>query len=99
MLLIADYSAGDNLEFRYPLEALKMALDHYSGKDLRELIHHSDRGVQYASYAYTSVLKNHQIRICRPKAEILKTTPWPNGSTTRSKTNCSKGWRFTELMR
>lgn len=60
---IVGYSVGETLEVRYPLEALEMALAHYSGKDLRELIHHSDRGVQYASYAYTSVLKDHQIRI------------------------------------
>jgi putative transposase len=27
------------------------------------LVHHSDRGVQYASQAYTSILNAHEIRI------------------------------------
>ena len=40
-----------------------MAIRHYAGKDLSKLIHHSDRGVQYASYAYTGRLKDCQIRI------------------------------------
>ena len=40
-----------------------MAIRHYVGKDLSGLIHHSDRGVQYASYAYTGRLKDCQIRI------------------------------------
>ena len=28
-----------------------------------DIIHHSDRGVQYASFAYTDILKAHGIRI------------------------------------
>ena len=40
-----------------------MSLRHYAGKDLSGLIHHSDRGVQYASYAYTARLKDCHIRI------------------------------------
>ena len=40
-----------------------MAFEHYAGKDLSKLIHHSDRGVQYASYAYTGRLKDYQIGI------------------------------------
>lgn len=45
---IVGYSVGETLESRYPLEALEMALRHYGDKDLSGLIHHSDRGVQYA---------------------------------------------------
>lgn len=60
---IIGYSVGETLEARYPLEALKMALGHYAGKDLSGLIHHSDRGVQYASYAYTDHLKDCHIGI------------------------------------
>ena len=40
-----------------------MCLRHYGGKDLSGLIHHSDRGVQYASYAYTARLKDRKIGI------------------------------------
>lgn len=60
---ILGYSVGDTLDARYPLEALEMALDHYQGKDLSGLIHHSDRGVQYASYGYTARLKDCGIAI------------------------------------
>jgi transposase InsO family protein len=49
------------LEAELALAALRMAL---VARIVRPgLIHHSDRGVQYASYAYTGVLKAHGIRI------------------------------------
>lgn len=60
---IIGYSVGETLDTQYPLEALEMAIKHYQGKKLSGLIHHSDRGVQYASYAYTARLKDCQIRI------------------------------------
>ena len=60
---IVGYSVGDTLETKYPLEALEMSLKHYKGKELSGLIHHSDRGVQYASYAYTARLKDCKIGI------------------------------------
>lgn len=60
---IVGYSVGDTLETKYPLEALEMGLKHYKGKELSGLIHHSDRGVQYASYAYTARLKDCKIGI------------------------------------
>lgn len=42
------------------LKALKMAL---MNRDFEDLIHHSDRGVQYASNAYTNLLKENGIKI------------------------------------
>lgn len=60
---IIGYSIGETLEAKYPRKALEMAMRHYQGKDLSKLIHHSDRGVQYASYAYTARLKDCGIRI------------------------------------
>lgn len=60
---IIGYSVGKELDTRYPLQALEMALRHYAGKDLSGLIHHSDRGAQYASYAYTARLKDCKIDI------------------------------------
>lgn len=60
---IIGYSVGKTLEAQYPRQALEMAIKHYAGKDLSGLIHHSDRGVQYASYAYTARLKDCGIRI------------------------------------
>lgn len=43
-------------------KALKMALKNRKFPD-RDLIHHSDRGVQYCSIAYTGVLVDHKISI------------------------------------
>src|ERR1035437_1381491 len=40
------------------------------------LVHHSDRGVQYASYAYTEILKQHQIRISMSR----KGNPYDNAA-------------------
>ena len=54
---IVGYSVGETLETCHTLEALDMALGHCSKEELHNLIHHSDRGVQYASYAYTDRLK------------------------------------------
>ena len=49
------------LETRLALEALQMAL---SWREVTPgLVHHSDRGVQYASRAYTDLLKERGIRI------------------------------------
>ena len=49
------------LETTLALEALQMAL---SNREVApELVHHSDRGVQYASAAYTDLLKQRGIRI------------------------------------
>lgn len=60
---IIGYSVGDTLETRYPMEALDMALKSVKNKEINNLIHHSDRGVQYASYAYTNKLKSAGINI------------------------------------
>lgn len=38
------------------------------------LVHHSDRGVQYASDAYTNLLKDHEIRISMGR----RGTPYDN---------------------
>jgi len=43
------------------IEALKMALA--DNADRHDLIHHSDRGLQYYSYEYRSLLKDNGIRI------------------------------------
>lgn len=61
---IIGHSLADNLRAENNLAALKMAVEtrgvkKYSG----ETIHHSDKGTQYASDAYTEMLDQHQIRI------------------------------------
>jgi putative transposase len=49
------------LEAALALEALRMALRQRRPKP--GLVHHSDRGVQYASYDYTAELQQHGVRI------------------------------------
>lgn len=50
-----------SLETELALGALRMALE--SRTVTAGLVHHSDRGVQYASFDYTDLLKEHNIRI------------------------------------
>lgn len=60
---IIGYSVGDTLEAKFPLEALRMALKRVTPDAAEGLIHHSDRGVQYASYAYTDLLRDYHVNI------------------------------------
>ena len=53
----------ETLSTEGPMEALENALKRIEGKNDIHLIHHSDRGIQYASEAYTHVLKQHGIEI------------------------------------
>ena len=59
---IVGYNLSDTLEAKHGILALQKALGtlRYPPNDL---IHHSDRGIQYCSHAYTSLLKSHGIRI------------------------------------
>ena len=60
---IIGWCVGETLEAKFAIEALNMALERLDGKQAIDLIHHSDRGVQYASHDYTRLLKAHQIKI------------------------------------
>ncbi len=60
---ILGYIVSPTLEAVYSVQALEQAIAHAGGGNLCGTTHHSDRGVQYASDAYTTVLKDHHIRI------------------------------------
>ena len=60
---IIGWSVGSTLDTIYPMQALKMGLKRLDGKENIDLIHHSDRGCQYASGEYINILKTHDIRI------------------------------------
>ena len=60
---IIGWCVGETLESKFAIEALNMALGRLSGIPASDLIHHSDRGVQYASHDYTNLLKKHHIKI------------------------------------
>ena len=49
------------LEAELALSALRMALRQRQPRP--GLVHHSDRGIQYAAHDYTNLLKEHHIRI------------------------------------
>jgi transposase InsO family protein len=60
---IVGYHANNSLELQGCMKALKQAL-----KTGKPEIHHSDRGSQYCSYAYTGVLKTNNIEISMAQA-------------------------------
>jgi putative transposase len=59
---IMGYAVADNLEAVHTTKALKMALDNL-GEISECLIHHSDRGIQYCSFDYVSMLKQNNIQV------------------------------------
>jgi putative transposase len=54
---IVGWAMQDNLETSLPLQALRMALNHRQLFPSKSLLHHSDRGAQYASAEYRAQLK------------------------------------------
>jgi transposase InsO family protein len=58
---IVGHDLSDSLELSGCIRALKKAL--YHNKDLKNLTHHSDRGIQYCSNVYTQILKRKKIDI------------------------------------
>jgi transposase InsO family protein len=58
---IVGWSMADHLRTDLCLDALEMALR--SRKPTKELIHHSDRGIQYASGDYARVLREHGVQV------------------------------------
>lgn len=59
---IVGWSVGPTLDTSCPMEALRMALRRIEGEEV-SLIHHSDRGCQYASREYVNALMERGIRI------------------------------------
>ncbi len=59
---IVGWSGGRTLDTEYPMAALRMALKRIEGQEVH-LIHHSDRGCQYASREYVNTLREHGIQI------------------------------------
>jgi transposase InsO family protein len=58
---VIGWALGRTLEARLAIVALQMALRERT--PAAGLVHHSDRGVQYASREYTDLLKQHQVQI------------------------------------
>jgi len=62
---VVGYHVAETLEAVESVQALKMALSglFMEPDDHFQLIHHSDRGVQYCSFEYVKLLKNNKIQI------------------------------------
>ena len=58
---IVGYDISNSLELKGCVRALNKAI--YQAKDIKQLIHHSDRGIQYCSNVYTQILKRYNIGV------------------------------------
>lgn len=90
---IIGWSVGDTLDTRYPLEALRMALRRISGRRV-ELIHHSDRGCQYASREYTGLLADRGIGISMTESGDPKENAQAERINGTMKNELLQGMRF-----
>jgi putative transposase len=71
---VIGWALDRSLDEQLTLSALRMALDRRT--PLPGLVHHSDRGSQYASRAYTELLQANQIRISMSR----RGNPWDNAA-------------------
>lgn len=71
---VIGWALGRTLEAELAVTALRMAL--IERHPPPGLVHHSDRGVQYASHDYTEMLKQHQATISMSR----KGNPYDNAA-------------------
>ncbi len=71
---VIGWALGRTLEAELAVSALRMALQ--CRRTAPGLVHHSDRGVQYASHEYTALLKDHEITISMSR----KGNPYDNAA-------------------
>jgi len=71
---VIGWALGRTLEAELAVAALRMAL--VEREPQPGLVHHSDRGVQYASQAYTELLKQHQAQVSMSR----KGNPYDNAA-------------------
>jgi len=94
---VIGWALGRTLEAELAVSALRMAL--LERKPQPGLVHHSDRGVQYASQNYTELLKQHQAQISMSR----KGNPYDNAyashctSSARCATTSATSRRFDSL--
>jgi putative transposase len=60
---IVGFHVAETLESVETIQALKMALSGLGSDDRNQLIHHSDRGVQYCHHKYVKLLQDNDIKI------------------------------------
>ena len=90
--MIIGYALHDRLDTEGPLEALGMAMEFYRrhGIEMAGAIHHSDRGSQYCSNLYVSILKDNGFRISMTQTG----DPLHNALAERMNNTIKNGWLF-----
>lgn len=96
---IVGWAVGPTLDTKYPVQALEMALKRLDGipKEQIHLIHHSDRGVQYASSLYVQILVRHGIGISMTESGDPKDNAQAERINNTMKNELLKGMRFTSI--
>jgi transposase InsO family protein len=90
---IVGFSTSKTLGTEGPIEALKMAIKnrHSTG----ELVHHSDRGLQYCSKEYVEQLEKNKIRISMTEGS----DPYENALAERMNRTIKEEFLITEKIR
>lgn len=96
---IIGWSVGQDLSTVYPLKALRMARKRLEGIPLEniKLIHHSDRGLQYASREYVEILKSYHISISMTEDGNPKDNPQAERINNTMKNELLKDMRFSNI--
>ena len=91
---IIGWYVGESMEAWCSVECLMQALDAIIEEDEINLIHHSDRGVQYVSAAYTSVLLEAGIKISMTESGDPKDNAVAERQNNTIKNELLKDFRF-----
>ena len=96
---IIGWSVGETLSAVYPLEALAMAFGYIRshGGSTEGLIHHSDRGCQYASHDYVNQLMGNRVRISMTESGDPKDNAQAERINNTMKNELLKGKVFTSI--
>ena len=94
---IIGWSVGPTLDTTYPMEALRMALKRIEGMEVN-LIHHSDRGCQYASREYVNTLQERGIRISMTESGDPKDNAQAERINNTMKNELLKGMTFRSIQ-
>lgn len=97
---IMGYQVGATLETYYCMLALQKALEKSDSRnaDLSHLIHHSDRGIQYASAQYVSILSKRGITLSMTEDGNPKDNPQAERINSTIKNELFKGKQFHSIL-
>ena len=94
---IVGYCLCETLSTEGPLEALRQALGRITLEQAKMLTHHSDRGCQYASFAYTNLLKECGIAISMTENGNPKDNAQAERLNSTIKNELLKGEKFRSI--